>query len=70
MLKIFLNLVETIVPIGGELVENIKAKEGGVGRFFAPRFIKQMVRLLVAAGAVYAFVTGKISLEEVEEVVK
>ena len=59
MLKIFLNLVETIVPIGGELVENIKAKEGGVGRFFAPRFIKQMVRLLVAAGAVYAFVTGK-----------
>ena len=70
MLKIFLNLVETIVPIGGQLVENIKAKEGGVGRFFAPRFIKQMVRLLVAAAAVYAFVTGKISLEEVEEVVK
>ncbi len=70
MLKTFLNLVETIVPIGGELVENIKAKEGGVGRFFAPRFIKQMIRLLVAAGAVYAFVTGKISLEEVEEVVK
>jgi len=70
MLKIFLNLVETIVPIGGELVENIKAKEGGVGRFFAPRFIKQMVRLLVAAATVYAFVTGKISLEEVEEVVK
>ena len=70
MLKTFLNLVETIVPIGGELVENIKAKEGGVGRFFAPRFIKQMVRLLVAAGAVYAFVTGKISIEEVQEVVK
>ena len=70
MLKIFLNLVETIVPIGGELVENIKAKEGGAGRFFAPRFIKQMVRLLVAAGAVYAFVTGKISIEEVQDVVK
>mgnify|MGYP003626852733 FL=1 len=70
MLKIFLNLVETIVPIGGELIENIKAKEGGAGRFFAPRFIKQMIRLLVAAGAVYAFVTGKISIEEVQEVVK
>ena len=70
MLKIFLNLVETVVPIGGELVENIKAKEGGVGRFFASRFIKQMVRLLVAAGAVYAFITGKISIEEVQEVVK
>jgi hypothetical protein len=29
-----------------------------------------MIRLLVAAGAVYAFVTGKISIEEVQEVVK
>ena len=70
MLKVFLKVVETVVPIGGELVENIKAKEGGAGRFFAPRFIKQMVRLLVAAAAVYALVTGKISLEEVQEVVK
>jgi len=70
MLKVFLKIVETVVPIGGEIVENIKAKEGGAGRFFAPRFIKQMVRLLVAAGAVYAFVTGKIGLEEVQEVVK
>ena len=70
MLKIFLKVVETVVPIGGELVENIKSKEGGVGRFFAPRFIKQMVRLLVAAAAVYAFVTGKISLEEVQETIK
>lgn len=70
MLKIFLNLVETFVPVGGELLENIRAREGGINRFFAPRFIKQMIRLLVAAGAVYAFVTGKISLEEVEEVVK
>ena len=69
MLKVFLKVVETVVPIGGELVENIKSKEGGVGRFFAPRFIKQMVRLLVAA-AVYDFVTGKISLEEVQETIK
>ena len=70
MLKVFLKIVETVVPIGGELVENIRAKEGGINRFFAPRFIKQMIRLLVAAAAVYAFVTGKISLDEVEEVVK
>jgi hypothetical protein len=70
MLKIFLNIVETLVPIGGELVENIKAQEGGPGRFFAPRFVKQMIRLIVTVAAVYAFVTGKISLEEVQEVVK
>ena len=70
MLKIFLNIVETTVPIAGELVENIRSKDGSVGRFFAPRFIKQMIRLIVTIAAIYAFVTGKISLEEVQEVVK
>ena len=55
MLKIFLNIVETTVPIFGDVVENVRAKEGSVGRFFAPRFIKQMIRLLVMAAAIYAF---------------
>ena len=31
MLKTFLNIVETVVPIGGELVENITFK-GRIGR--------------------------------------
>tara|TARA_R110000796_G_scaffold21344_1_gene62858 strand:+ start:1007 stop:1216 length:210 start_codon:yes stop_codon:yes gene_type:complete len=68
MLKVFLNIVETIVPIAGDVVENIKSKDGGAGRFFKARFIKQMIRLLVTAAAIYAFVTGKISLEEVKEI--
>jgi hypothetical protein len=70
MLKILLNIVETLVPVAGELVENVKSKDGGVGRFFAPRFIKQMIRLLVAAGAIYMMLSGKISLSELEDVVK
>ena len=68
MLKTFLNIVETVVPIGGEIVENIKSKDGGVGRFFKARFIKQMIRLLVTAAAIYAFATGKISIEEVQDI--
>jgi len=68
MLKVFLNIVETFVPIAGEVVENVKSKDGGVGRFFKARFIKQMIRLLVTAAAIYAFATGKISLEEVQSV--
>ena len=70
MLKVFLNIVETTVPIFGDVVENVRAKEGSVGRFFAPRFIKQMIRLLVMAAAIYAFFSGKISLEELENVAK
>jgi len=68
MLKIFLNIVETVVPIGGEIVENIKSKDGGVGRFFKARFIKQMIRLLVTAAAIYDSATGKISIEEVQDI--
>jgi hypothetical protein len=68
MLKVFLNIVETFVPIAGEVVENVKSKDGGVGRFFKARFIKQMIRLLVTAAAIFAFATGKISLEEVQSV--
>lgn len=68
MLKVLLNIVETFVPIAGEVVENVKSKDGGVGRFFKARFIKQMIRLLVTAAAIFAFATGKISLEEVQSV--
>ena len=68
MLKVLLNIVETFVPIAGEVVENVKSKDGGVGRFFKARFIKQMIRLLVTAAAIYAFFSGKISLEEVQSV--
>lgn len=70
MLKTLLNIVETVVPIGGEVVENIRAKEGGINRFFAPRFIKQMIRLLVTGAAIYAFATGKISIDEVQDIAK
>ena len=70
MLKVLLNIVETFVPIAGEVVENVKSKDGGVGRFFKTRFIKQMIRLLVTAAAIFAFATGKISLEEVQNVAK
>tara|TARA_R100001369_G_scaffold35174_1_gene60405 strand:+ start:398 stop:610 length:213 start_codon:yes stop_codon:yes gene_type:complete len=70
MLKTLLNVVETFVPIAGEVVENIKSKDGGVGRFFKARFIKQMIRLLVTAAAIYAFATGKISLEDVQDTIK
>ena len=70
MLKILLNIVETLIPVAGEVVENVKSKDGGVGRFFAPRFVKQMIRLLVAAGAIYMMLSGKIGIDEFKDVVE
>jgi|TARA_R110002126_G_scaffold62548_2_gene161000 hypothetical protein len=70
MLKVLLNIIETLVPVAGEVVENVKSKDGGVGRFFAPRFVKQMIRLLVAAGAIYMMLSGKIGIDEFKDVVE
>jgi hypothetical protein len=70
MMKVLLNIIETLVPIAGEVVENVKSKDGGVGRFFAPRFVKQMIRLLVAAGAIYMMLSGKIGIDEFKDVVE
>jgi hypothetical protein len=70
MLKVLLNIIETLIPVAGEVVENVKSKDGGVGRFFAPRFVKQMIRLLVAAGAIYMMLSGKIGIDEFKDVVE
>ena len=69
-MKVLLNIIETLVPVAGEVVENVKSKDGGVGRFFAPRFVKQMIRLLVAAGAIYMMLSGKIGIDEFKDVVE
>jgi hypothetical protein len=70
MMKVLLNIIETLIPVAGEVVENVKSKDGGVGRFFAPRFVKQMIRLLVAAGAIYMMLSGKIGIDEFKDVVE
>ena len=69
-MKVLLNIIETLIPVAGEVVENVKSKDGGVGRFFAPRFVKQMIRLLVAAGAIYMMLSGKIGIDEFKDVVE
>ena len=70
MMKVLLNIIETLIPVAGEVVENVKSKDGGVGRFFAPRFVKQMIRLLVAAGAIYMMLSGKIGIDEFKDAVE
>jgi len=74
MLKGLLNIVQTIIPIAGDVVEQVKdsrSAEGGEGKFkITPRFIKQIIRMLVAVAAIYMFVTGKMGLEDVKEIIK
>lgn len=64
MLKVLSSVAEIFVPLAGDVVENIKSKDGGVGRFLTPKFIKQVIRLLVTIGATYMFVKGDLSAED------
>jgi len=71
ILKGLLNIIETVIPLAGEVVEQVKSPEGGTGKFkLTPRFIKQVIRLLVAASVMYMFLSGKIGLEEAQDIIK
>ena len=71
IIKGLLNIIETVIPLAGEVVEQVKSPEGGEGRFkLTPRFIKQVIRLLVAGGVMYMVISGKIGLEEAQDIIK
>jgi hypothetical protein len=61
MIKLLANLVETFIPVVGDIIENIKSKDGGVGRFFAPKFVKQVIRLAVALATIYLVIRGELN---------
>lgn len=70
ILKQIFTIVGEVTPIIGDVVDNIKSKDGGVGRFFTPRFIKQVTRLIITIACVYLLVKGDISIEQLEEFTK
>jgi hypothetical protein len=62
--------VETFVPVGGEILENIRAKEGGINKFFAPRFIKQIGKVISCSSSRLCICHRQNFAWRVEEVVK
>jgi ABC-type protease/lipase transport system fused ATPase/permease subunit len=69
ILRVLLGLVEKLTeytPLVGDVIENVKSKDGGVGRFFAPRFIKQIIRLVLVALGAYLVIKGDITVDELE----
>lgn len=70
ILKQILGLIGELTPVVGDVIENVKSQEGGVGRFFTPRFIKQVTRLIIACAAIYLFASGKIGIAELQEFTK
>lgn len=70
VLKQILTLIGEITPVVGDVVDNVKDRQGGVGRFFTPRFVKQMTRLIIVAACVYLFIKGDLSPEQFEDFTK
>jgi hypothetical protein len=71
MFKVLLNIIESTIPLAGEVIEQVKSPEGGEGKFkLTPRFVKQIIRLIVAVGVIYMAVTGKIGLDEAQDIIK
>jgi len=70
IIKQILGLIGELTPVVGDVIDNVKDKQGGSGRFFTPRFIKQATRLIIACAAIYLFASGKIGIEELESFTK
>jgi len=71
MFKVLLNIIETTIPLAGEVIEQVKSPEGGQGKFkLTPRFVKQVIRLVVAVGVIYMAIKGTISLDEAQDIIK
>lgn len=70
ILKQVLGTLLELIPVVGDVVDNVKSQDGGVGRFLTPRFLKQMVRVIVVIAAVVFFLKGDISIEQFEEFTK
>lgn len=63
-IKAILGFVKELLPIFGDVKDNINDDQGGVGRFFTPRFIKQITRLIIAVVATYLLAKSNISFDE------
>lgn len=55
------------LPIVGDVVDNVKSKDGGVGRLLKPRLVKQVIRILLTLIAFYLLIKGDITPEQVDE---
>ncbi len=67
MITILRNLL-TAIPFIGDYIDNINSEDGGVGKFFRPAFIKQIIRLLVALGILYLVIKGEATIEDLKGV--
>ena len=70
VLKTILKFIGEITPVVGDVIDNVKDRQGGVGRFFTPRFVKQMTRLVIVIAALIFFFRGEITVEQLEDLTK
>jgi len=56
------------LPLVGDFLDNIDSEDGGVGKFFRPAFIKQIIRLLVALGILYLVIKGEATVADLKGV--
>jgi hypothetical protein len=68
MVKILMFAAEWLVPVVGDIVENVQSKDGGVGRFLTVKYVKQVTRLVVALVILYLIIKGEASIEDLDQI--
>lgn len=65
-----LKLIPELLPVVGNVIDNIKSSDGGEGKVFTPKLIKSLVRLVGLIAITYLIATGKADVSDLDLVKK
>lgn len=67
--QLLLGAVQTIFPIAGDFIENVKSKDGGQGNLETMKALQMIVRYIVFTVALYMLFKGEIGFSEFKETI-
>lgn len=66
MIKTLITALIDIVPLVGNIRDNIASEDGGKGKLHYVKLIKSVVRLIIALGVIYLIATGKAEVDDLK----
>ena len=63
-------MIGQLLPFIGNAIDNVTSQDGGKGVFHSPKFIKSVVRLLVAMAIIWLVSRGQAEIEDLDIIKK
>ena len=67
MIGAILKLIPELLPVVGNVIDNIKSGDGGEGKVMTPKLIKSLVRLVGLIAITYLIATGNADISDLKD---